>query len=94
MRRTLARFGIESPNLEHLGWAKLLRATREGRPVIVTVLPEDWDCDHWVVIRGMKDHPRRVWLSNYAEVKDGCLSWREFRNMWSPHGEGMVCQRG
>lgn len=93
MRCTLARFGIESPNLERLGWAKLLKATKEGHPVIVTILPPEWDCDHWAVIRGMKDNPRRVWLSNYGEVEDGCLSWHGFKSMWYPHGEGMVCRR-
>ncbi len=90
MRRTLARFGIECPNRERLGWAGLLKRTTEGRPVIVTVLPEDWDYDHWTVIRKVTDY--RVWLSNYDEVNE-CLSWDRFSDMWRPYGEGMVCRR-
>ena len=93
LRRTLSRFGIDAPCIYNLRWRNLMQLTTEGHPVIVTVLPEDWTCDHWTVIRRMTSH--RVWLSNYHEVKDGCLSWDEFRDMWRPYGTrgGLVCRR-
>jgi len=91
VRKTLSRFRIECPNREGLGWRKLLRLTTEGAPVIVTVLPEGWDFDHWVVIRGMTS--RHVWVSNYAYADDGRLTRRQFSDMWYPYGEAMVCRR-
>ena len=89
----LSRFGIDAPCIYNLRWRKLMQLTTEGHPVIVTILPEDWTCDHWTVIRRITS--RHVWLSNYDEVKDGRLAWDEFRDMWWPYGTrgGLVCNR-
>lgn len=91
VRFALKRFGIECPNRESLGWSKLLKLTMKGQPVIVTVLPEDWDYDHWVVIRGMTS--RHVWISNYHYADDARLTRRQFSEMWYHYGEGMVCRK-
>ena len=91
IRETLSYLGIECPSSEGLGWADLMEATMEGNPVIATLDGPDWICDHWVVIRGMKD--RKVWLSNYDWSPAGRLSWKEFSRQWSPHGEAMICRK-
>jgi Papain-like cysteine protease AvrRpt2 len=101
LARTLAKFGIECPNREGLGWRKLLKLTTEGHPVIVTVHPDGWLCDHWTVVRGLKDRSRKILLSNPAPkgyeydglAKDGSMSWSDFNGIWSPRGAGLVCTR-
>jgi hypothetical protein len=69
----------------------------KGIPVIVSVWPDEWINDHWVVVRGFDDE--RVYLTNY---KSSPLSIDDFKKEWSDmdmrcergnSGEGLVCRR-
>jgi hypothetical protein len=90
--RCLKRFGIVAEWQERLGQRTLRRLTADGTPVIVTVEPEDYVCDHWTVIRGVDLRSRRVHLTNYEYTDaDGTMAWASFRADWSPRGCGWVC---
>ena len=74
-----------------------MELTKEGRPVIVSILPNGWDYDHWTVIRGLRGTKhRRVLLSNitgmgYGADQDGGISWHRFKSMWYYGSDGIVC---
>jgi peptidase C39-like protein len=98
--RALSRFGIRARYRERLGWASLQGLARAGCPVIITIHPDEWLCDHWTVVRGLRDRSRRILLSNPAPrgyeyeglAHDGSLSWSDFKGIWSPRGAGLVCE--
>lgn len=94
LTRTLTGLGVNCEDKEGLGWGRLLRSTREGHPVIVTVQPEWYECDHWTVISDMNEIMlRRITLSNYDRQPDGYLSWHGFKKIWSPRGAAIVCKK-
>lgn len=74
---------------------------KAGSPVIVTIKPDEWLCDHWTVVRGLRERSRRILLSNPAPrgyeyeglAQDGSLSWDDFNGIWSPRGAALVCER-
>ena len=95
--RALRRPGIDADYREKgLGWQRLLKAISEGHPVIVSVLPADWDYDHWTVIRGLREGSRRVFFTNMwgydgLRASDCSMSWSDFNGMWNYGGDGIIC---
>ena len=96
----LSQFGIRARYRERLGWARLQGLAKAGCPVIITIHPDEWFCDHWTVVRGLKDRSRRILLSNPAPrgyeyeglAQDGSMSWSDFNGIWYPRGAGLVCE--
>jgi ABC-type bacteriocin/lantibiotic exporter with double-glycine peptidase domain len=92
--RGLKRLGITSEYREGLGLLRLRRLLTAGKPVIVTVQPDWYTCDHWTAVRGVDCTGRRILLSNYNWLdENGALSWKEFASIWSPRGGALVCER-
>jgi hypothetical protein len=96
MIRGLARLGIDTEVHEGLRFRGLLRAIRERHPVIIDVEGDDWEIDHWTVVRGLSARSRRVWLTNMSSGDcpglraDGSLAWDELRQIWG--GYSLVCK--
>ena len=90
--RCLKRFGVTAVYSEGLGRRRLLQLAAAGTPVIVTVWPEWYGCDHWTVVRGV-DRAGRVYLTNYDWLnKSGSIDWKEFLEIWQPRGVGLICR--
>ena len=90
--RCLKRFGVTAVYREGLGRRRLLRLAAAGTPVIVTVKPEWYSCDHWTVVRGLDRTARRVFLTNYNWLtKNGSIDWKDFLDIWDPRGAGLIC---
>ncbi len=90
--RGLKQLGITAVYRDYLGPKRLAHLLDRGRPVIVTVWPDWYDCDHWTAIRQVDTDAGRVLLSNYDYLDDdGALSWNDFTAIWSPRGGGLVC---
>ena len=90
--RCLKRFGVTAVYREGLGRRRLFRLATVGTPVIVTVWPEWYGCDHWTVVRGL-DGRGRVFLSNYNWLsKNGSIAWKDFLDIWTPRGGGLICK--
>jgi hypothetical protein len=98
--RALSQFGIRARYRERLGWSRLQGLAKAGCPVIITIHPDEWLCDHWTVVRGLRDRSGRILLSNPAPrgykydglAHDGSMSWSDFNGIWSPRGGGLVCE--
>jgi hypothetical protein len=90
----LRAFGVRARYRADLDLARLHGLLGEGTPVVVTVWPKGWVCDHWTVVRGTDLAARRVYLVNHADgtTRRGGMSWRAFRSVWSPCGGGLVCE--
>jgi len=89
--RCLKRFGVAAVYRERLGPRSLHRLAAAGTPVIVTVWPEWYGCDHWTVVRGL-DRAGRVFLTNYNWLtRNGSMDWKDFLDIWEPRGVGLVC---
>jgi hypothetical protein len=88
----LAGSGIRTTFRSDLDLASLSRLLSAGTPVIVTVWPDDYACDHWTVVRGVDLEGRRVFLTNceYADAVGG-MNWDTFVSMWYDPGEGLLC---
>jgi hypothetical protein len=92
---SLRAFGVRAGYRDDLNLAILHQLIGEGRPVIVTVEPGDWVCDHWCVVRGVDRERKRIHLVNGANTtRSGGMSWIDFRKEWSPVGGGLVCESG
>lgn len=87
--RSLKKLGVKAQYRKGLEPMDLYRLILKGVPVIVTVEPEWYSCDHWTVIRGLDPVNRWVYLTNYEE---DVMDWKEFRKIWSPCSEGLVCK--
>jgi hypothetical protein len=92
--RSLRSFGITAAYRDRLGLRSLARLIAAGLPVIVTVWPEDYGCDHWSVVRGVDVADRKIYLTNCEYTgPDGGMPWADFTAMWWPYGGGLVCRR-
>lgn len=90
----LAGLGISTTFRANICMVALQRYVRAGTPVIVSVWPEDWISDHWVVVQGFS--PDRIHLTNWPR----CISLARFAELWSDMDmrgqggsqEGLVCR--
>ena len=92
--RALRRHGVGVSIRRKLSFIDVCSAIENGRPVIVGVGHEYEDGDHWIVVYGIGQSPRRVYVCNW--VRPGRsreeLTWKEFRALWNPFGHGLVCR--
>jgi hypothetical protein len=91
----LKKLGITAAYRSGLGLWELHRLLVNDTPVIVTVWPKCYSCDHWTAVRGVDYKEQRVLLSNYdyLQGEDGSLPWKDFLAIWSPRGGGLVCEK-
>jgi hypothetical protein len=95
IKRGLKHGGVTPAWHDRLGPRTLRRLIAGKMPVIVTLFPDGYLCDHWTVIRGLDLRSRRVFLTNPGEVPadpDGSMTWTEFSAAWRPRGAGWVCE--
>ncbi len=88
--------GIRVSLRDDLGFDAVAAAIAAGRPVITCVEATFGDDNHWAVIYGVGVRPRRVFLAGVGvpHVDVGkVLTWGDFRGMWTPPGNGLVCSR-
>lgn len=90
MFAVLKRFGVQARE-QRMGCHGLFLQLCLGRPVIVTVWPESYGCDHWCVVRGLDRERLRVHLVNYGSRRG--MDWSRFYREWWPRGLGLVCRR-
>jgi len=92
----LRECGIRVALRDRLDFAAVAEAIAAGRPVITCVASALADDNHWAVIYGVGIQPRRVFLAGVGvpHVDFGkVLRWGEFRRMWTPPGNGLICSR-
>ncbi len=91
--RALRSLGLGVSRQEDLTFENLRQAIAAGRPVLVVVKTRDPDIDHWVAIYGYGRKPNLVFVANqrWTRLARARIRWREFRQMWSAPGEGLVC---
>lgn len=94
--KALRSNGIGVSIRTNLNYARIRACIESGFPVIATVAYEGGYADHWVTIYGIGWRPKRVFVCN--QILQGWpgfgreeLSWADFRDLWSPRGEGLVC---
>ncbi len=81
----LRNIGIAATYRSNLTLGSLKQLVTRGTPVMLTVYPEDWSSDHWVVVQGFDD--KKIYLTNYKS-----LPIEQFKHEWFDKGEGLVCQ--
>ncbi len=79
--RCLKRLGVVAEYRDRLG-PRTLHRLAARTPVIVTVWPEWYACDHWTVVRGL-DRAGRVFSDQLRLAEQGrrCIEWKESGNM-------------
>lgn len=82
--KALASLGIHAEYWSDLDLKFLRIAIQTNRPIIVTVKPADYKCDHWTVVRAISKD--RIWLTNYKDI-----ALEQFEKEWYDYGEGLVC---
>ena len=88
----LAQLGISAAYCDTMTVEALRLCVRGRVPVIISVLPDHWAGDHWVVVQGFGQG--RVYLTNHWSLRV-----RDFKREWihnwdeGPLGAGLVCTR-
>ncbi len=92
MMKGLAALRIRADYREDLDTDRLFGVLAMGLPCIISVWPDDWDGDHWVVVRAMGAD--RVHLTNYGAVSLSRFE-REWIKNWDSgdYGAGIICTR-
>jgi len=96
LTKALRKHGISVSHRNDLDFDQIKSLLRAGKPILVCTgegaLFDD-DAAHWVVIYGCGWNPNRIFLS--GKTRPGfsreTLSYRDFKSIWSPVNEGLVC---
>lgn len=86
MVEALEKLNVKAEYANDLTIDKIEEYIGQDKPVIVTVYPENYSCDHWTVIRGIDKEKKVIYLSNYR-----AMSLSSFKKEWYDPGEGLVC---
>ena len=91
--RALRSLGVGVSRKTDLTFADICAAIDADQPIIVCVKTGDPGVDHWVVIYGYGRRPNLVFVAGqglpfFARQR---TEWPEFRKVWSPRGEGLIC---
>lgn len=93
--RALRSLGVRVSWRKNLSFDDICGAIDAEGPVLLCIQTNDSETDHWVVAYGYGRRPdllfiagRRIpFLTGHRVVR------REFRRLWSPPGEGLVCSK-
>ena len=93
--RALRSLGIKVSRSTRLTFAGLCAAIDAGHPVLLCVKTDDLSVDHWVVVYGYGRRPNLVFVAGNGPllIARQRMSWRNFRQQWSPPGMGWVCSK-
>jgi ABC-type bacteriocin/lantibiotic exporter with double-glycine peptidase domain len=91
--RALRSLGIGVKRQTRLTFEDIGTALDDGRPVLVCVRTHEADTDHWVVLYGYGRRPKLVFVAGqgWPFLTKQRVKWPDFRQQWSPPGEGLVC---
>lgn len=90
---TLRRFRIGVSVRQSLTFEALTEAIDDGFPIIVSIRNPRSAHGHWVVFYGYGTKPNRVFVSGQARpgFSRQQLAWTDFRRIWEPVGNGLIC---
>jgi hypothetical protein len=84
--KAIKELGVKATYRNDLTIGTLRAAVKRGIPIVLSVYPEDWLSDHWVVVLGFDED--RIYLTNYKS-----LPIAKFKEEWFDRGEGLVCSQ-
>jgi len=89
--RALEDSGIKVRRHRKLTFDAIARAIDADQPILVTL--DRGETDHWVVIGGYAQKPKRVYLFNlsWKHRPPYGMRWKTFRENWAPPGLGLLC---
>lgn len=89
----LRKSGVGVSIRNDLNFAEICKQIDNGFPIISTVITNDADTDHWIVIYGYGIKPSRVFIAAnglpYFARRE--YSFAEYSKLASPRGFGLVC---
>ncbi len=93
--RALRESGLRVKVRSGLIFDDLCAAIDDRSPIMVNVHNPGAEDDHWVVVYGYGREPNRVFIATNGMpvFKRNAIPLRKFARMWSPHGNGLVCER-
>ena len=92
----LRRCGIRVSIRDELDFDGIAKAIASQQPVITCIDAASGNDSHWAIVYGVGIRPRRLYLGGVGlpHLHAGkVISWRAFRSMWTPVGNGIVCSR-
>jgi hypothetical protein len=72
-----------------LKFSTVVESIKNGSPIITCI--EKGDDDHWIVIYGVKETPKEVYVAGNSLLGTQTYTWVEFRKLMRPRGFGLVC---
>lgn len=90
----LRKSGIGVGKRKSLTFKTVAATIEAGYPIITSVLTDDPEVNHWVVIYGVGHKPKRIFLAANGSpfLSKKIYEWRTFKNKyWYPNGFGLVC---
>lgn len=93
--RALRSFGVRVSRRENMSFDDICDAIDANSPVLVCIKTKDTDTDHWVVAYGYGRRPDLLFIAGRGIpfFTGNRMRRREFRRLWSPRGEGLVCSK-
>ena len=93
--RALRSLGVRVSWRKNLTFDDMCDAIDEGSPVLVCITTADKDTDHWVVAYGYGRRPDLLFIAGRGIplITGNRMRRGEFRRLWSPPGEGLVCSK-
>lgn len=93
--RALRTLAVRVSWRKNLTFDDICHAIDEKRPVLVCIKTGDAETDHWVVLYGYGRRPDLLFVAGRGIplLTGNRIGRREFRRLWSPPGEGLVCSK-
>ena len=93
--RALRSLGVRVSWRKNLSFDDLCDAIDAGSPVLVCIKTDDAETDHWVVTYGYGRRPDLLFIAGRGIhfLARNRMRRREFRRLWFPPGEGLVCSK-
>lgn len=91
--QTLRRFQIGVAERTCLTARELRQSINDGYPIVVSIRNHGSSHGHWVVVYGYGNRPSHICICGQARpgFSRQRLVWREFRQIWDPPGNGLIC---
>ena len=93
--RALRSLGVRVSWRKNLSFDDICSAIDAGSPVLVCIQTNDAETDHWVVAYGYGRRPDLLFIAGRGVhfLARNRVRRREFRRLWCPPGEGLVCSK-
>lgn len=93
--KALRSLGVTVSKRRCLSFTTICQAIDKGSPIMVCMATYDPEVLHWVVLYGYGRDPRLVFIAGKGIhfLDRQRMKWKDFRDKWMPHGEGLVCRK-